>query len=192
MKWVDWKRSVACLVHRIFLTSQQLVKKYERGDLIKSDWLDKMAWRKMEEVHAAETAKSENLFLYIDLPRFDFPVIFSEPEAPTASTSALLPTVSQPPLPTSVSSAFTSEPHLWAIIDPDVARENPVEDKHRRLVRSHRSSPYDRELKPNAKIRDELGVRCCFSLFRTLYLTISTRKFSITLLVNRSPLRKRI
>ena len=39
-----------------------------------------------------------------------------------------------------------------------MARENPVEDKHRRLVRSHRSSPYDRELKPNAKIRDELGV----------------------------------
>ena len=36
--------------------------------------------------------------------------------------------------------------------------ENPVEDKHRRLVRSHRSSPYDRELKPNAKIRDDLGV----------------------------------
>lgn len=35
--------------------------------------------------------------------------------------------------------------------------ENPVEDKHRRLVRSHRSSPYDRELKPNAKIRDDLG-----------------------------------
>jgi hypothetical protein len=39
-----------------------------------------------------------------------------------------------------------------------MGRENPVEDKHRRLVRSHRSSPYDRELKPNAKIRDELGV----------------------------------
>jgi hypothetical protein len=26
-----------------------------------------------------ETEKSENLFLYIDMPRFDFPVIFSEP-----------------------------------------------------------------------------------------------------------------
>lgn len=51
-------------------------------------------FRKMEEIHAvstrivmlqvthvvkAETEKSENLFLYIDLPRFDFPVIFSEP-----------------------------------------------------------------------------------------------------------------
>jgi len=28
------------------------VKKYERGDLPKSDWLDKMAFRKMEEIHA--------------------------------------------------------------------------------------------------------------------------------------------
>ena len=36
--------------------------------------------------------------------------------------------------------------------------ENPVEDKHRRLVRSHRSGPLDREMKPNAAIRDELNV----------------------------------
>jgi len=26
----------------------------------------------------AETEKSENLYLYIDMPRFDFPVIFNE------------------------------------------------------------------------------------------------------------------
>lgn len=55
-----------------------------------------------------------------------------------------------------------SENAFWTIIDPEVARDNPVEDKHRRLVRSHRSGPYDRELKPNAKIRDELAVsRLC-------------------------------
>ncbi|KAJ7071604.1 atypical/PIKK/PI3K protein kinase [Mycena amicta] len=136
---------------------EKLVKKYERGDLQKSEWLDKMAWRKMEEVHTAEAAKSENLFLYIDLPRFDFPVIFSEPETPAASTSAPVPELPQPPLPSSTASTFSAEPHLWAVIDPEVSRENPVEDKHRRLVRSHRSSPYDRELKPNAKIRDELA-----------------------------------
>jgi phosphatidylinositol 3-kinase len=58
-----------------------------------------------------------------------------------------------------MSTPFAVDPHFWAAIDPDVTRENPVEDKHRRLVRSHRSSPYDRELKPNAKIRDDLGVR---------------------------------
>lgn len=50
------------------------------------------------------------------------------------------------------------DPHLWVVVDPDVFRENPVEDKNRRLVRSHRSGPLDRDLKPNAKIRDELSV----------------------------------
>ena len=53
---------------------------------------------------------------------------------------------------------------MWAVVDPDIPRENPVEDKHRRLVRSHRSSPYDRELKPNTKLRDELGVRTISSV----------------------------
>lgn len=44
------------------------------------------------------------------------------------------------------------------ILDPDLHRDNPVEAKHRRLVRSHRSGPLDRDLKPNPKIRDELNV----------------------------------
>ncbi|KAK0193584.1 atypical/PIKK/PI3K protein kinase [Armillaria mellea] len=137
---------------------EKLVKKYERGDLPKSDWLDKMTFRKMEEVHAAETQKSDNLYLYIDLPRFDFPVIFNEPEPPpqpAASTSSAPPPPT--PVPGASSSATHDSHHLWSIIDPDIARENPVEDKHRRLVRSHRSGPYDRELKPNAKIRDSIG-----------------------------------
>ncbi|TFK83452.1 atypical/PIKK/PI3K protein kinase [Polyporus arcularius HHB13444] len=137
---------------------EKLLKKYERGDLPKSEWLDRLTFRKVEELHKAETEKSENLFLYIDLPCFDFPVIFSEPGAsnvPSASTSALTPVATTPAPPTST---FAADTHLWAIVDPDIARENPVEDKHRRLVRSHRSSPYDRELKPNAKIRDELSV----------------------------------
>ena len=73
------------------------------------------------------------------------------------TSSAQIPTTSQAPA-ASISSSFAPDSNLWTVIDPDVARENPVEDKHRRLVRSHRSSPYDRELKPNAKIRDELGV----------------------------------
>ncbi|KAF8896526.1 putative atypical/PIKK/PI3K protein kinase [Infundibulicybe gibba] len=135
---------------------EKLVKKYERGDLPKSDWLDKMAFRKMEEIHAAETEKSNNLFLYIDLPRFDFPVVFSEPARnfPSAPAPIAAPAT---PAPALNSSLNIESLHLWSVVDPEISRENPVEDKHRRLVRSHRSSPYDRELKPNAKIRDELG-----------------------------------
>lgn len=76
---------------------EKLVKKHERGDITRMDWLDKLAFRQIEQIHAvsrcvsggatsgadavvlqAESDKSDNLFLYIDMPRFDFPVVFSE------------------------------------------------------------------------------------------------------------------
>ncbi|GJJ08564.1 hypothetical protein Clacol_002783 [Clathrus columnatus] len=34
---------------------EKLVKKHERGDLPKSDWLDKMTFRRMEEIHAVSS-----------------------------------------------------------------------------------------------------------------------------------------
>ena len=74
---------------------------------------------------------------------------------PPTSATIVAPTTN--PAGTSISTSFASDTHLWTIVDPEVARENPVEDKHRRLIRSHRSSPHDRGLKPNAKIRDELA-----------------------------------
>lgn len=195
----------------------KLVKKYERGDMPKSDWLDKLVFRRMEEMHAvccdlspaetnvhsaqAETDKSENLFLYIDLPRFDFPVVFTEPvrllhvsktlivqltkqesHASSLSTSGQSSSLHPPSTPSSV----TSDPRLWLIVDPDMARENPVEDKHRRLVRSHRNGPLDRELKPNAKIRDELNVNLLV-FCQILSLTLHKRKSSIIHLVSSSP-----
>lgn len=51
-----------------------------------------------------------------------------------------------------------SDASIFPIVDPDIARDNPVEAKHLRLVRSHRSGPLDREMKPNAATRDELNV----------------------------------
>jgi phosphatidylinositol 3-kinase len=77
--------------------------------------------------------------------------------------------------------SMATDAHLWSVVDPEVARDNPVEDKHRRLVRSHRSSPYDRELKPNAKIRDELGVGVNSNLLSHQYTDlIFCREFSTT------------
>ncbi|EJD49671.1 phosphatidylinositol 3-kinase [Auricularia subglabra TFB-10046 SS5] len=154
---------------------EKLMKKYEKGDLQSVEWLDKLAFRRMEEIHAEETAKSEHLFLYIDLPRFDFPIVFTEPEpvqstsaTPVASTSAAPAPRNAAEAPAASMQAISSDGSLWQIIDPEIARENPVEDKHRRLVRSHRSGPLDRELKPNAKIRDELGVILAYPPSRVL------------------------
>lgn len=153
---------------------EKLVKKYERGDLPKCDWLDKMAFRKMEELHAAATEKSEDLWLYVDFPRFDFPVIFTELPAlqaqppPPPPPPSQLSNAHQAQTAASTSALLAPDSGVWAIVDPEASRENPVEDKHRRLVRSHRSSPYDRELKPNSKIRDELGVILRYSPSQSL------------------------
>lgn len=74
---------------------------------------------------------------------------------------------------------INSDPNLWAVIDPEIGRENPVEDKHRRLVRSHRTGPLDRELKPNADIRDDLNVSSIVyeNPFRQLIVYPFSRKF---------------
>lgn len=45
---------VSCLECRCCNTdiSSQLVKDYERGDLAKIDWLDRLAFRQLEQTHA--------------------------------------------------------------------------------------------------------------------------------------------
>ena len=38
----------------------QLVKEYERGDIPKIDWLDRLAFRQLERVHAVHFFNSSN------------------------------------------------------------------------------------------------------------------------------------
>lgn len=54
------------------------MKDHERGDIVKIDWLDRLAFRQVEKIHQRESDASDHLYLYIDLPRFDFPVVYSE------------------------------------------------------------------------------------------------------------------
>ncbi|KHJ30663.1 putative phosphatidylinositol 3-kinase [Erysiphe necator] len=112
----------------------------------------------------------ESFTLYVELSRFDFPIVFADheyPIPPISSLQQLSPSQSNimsKPLPEvhygpgingPEYSNFSS--HL-KVYDPEVgARDNPAESKHRRLVRSHRTGVVDRDLKPNAKVRDELN-----------------------------------
>jgi phosphatidylinositol 3-kinase len=112
--------------------------------------------------------------LYVELPRFDFPVVFSDHEYPpppissmqhlSSSQSAIIP---KPPPEIQLGPGVNGHREdgdsgfggrLVRVYDPEVgARDNPAESKHRRLVRSHRTGVMDRDLKPNAKVRDELN-----------------------------------
>lgn len=75
--------------------------------------------------------------LFIRLPLFDFPVVYNEKEY----------------------DGLRLRDSLMACLvwDPDLGAENVVEARHRKLARSHRTGPLDRDLKPNAKLRDELN-----------------------------------
>ncbi|KIH87667.1 phosphatidylinositol 3-kinase [Sporothrix brasiliensis 5110] len=112
--------------------------------------------------------------LNVEFPRFDFPVVFVDHEYPPPPISSLQNLsasqsgiVLKPPpevhLGPGIDGAVGDSAlggRLVRVYDPEVgARDNPAESKHRRLVRSqHRHGTLDKDLKPNAKVRDELNV----------------------------------
>ena len=116
----------------------------------------------------------EELFtLYIDLPRWDFPIVFEDHEYGPSKTikdfqhASTLSGVSTKPPPevrygpgiAAGNAVVDDEEHpVIQIFDPEqFQRENPCETKHRRLVRSDRNAYFDSDQKPNAKLRDELN-----------------------------------
>lgn len=125
-----------------------------------------------EKVAAEDHAQpgAEIFTLYIELPRFDFPVVFSDHEYPLPAISSFQHMSSsqsniilKPPPEMQLGPGINGDKggqgaRLIRIYDPEVgARDNPAESKHRRLVRSHRTGVMDRDLKPNPKVRDELN-----------------------------------
>lgn len=118
--------------------------------------------------------EDERFTLYVELPRFDFPIVFADHEYPPPPISSLQHLSSsqsnimlKPPPEVQygpgINGLGDNDDHgfggrLVRVYDPEVgARDNPAESKHRRLVRSHRSGVLDKDLKPNAKVRDELN-----------------------------------
>lgn len=126
-----------------------------------------------------EDRRPSNFVLNIELPRFDFAVAFADHEYPPPPISSLQhmsssqsnivlkppPEVQFGPGINGVGDATTGGSRLIRVYDPEVgARDNPAESKHRRLVRSqHRHGVLDKDLKPNAKVRDELNVIMSYS-----------------------------
>jgi phosphatidylinositol 3-kinase len=160
---------------RYFLcvADEQLMKDHERGDIVKIDWLDRLAFRQIEQVHQRESANSDRLYLYVDLPRFDFPVVFSEQASHSIGddTDRQEGHVPQPPIPLLTPSGqappttsglapnmLSTDAHLWRTYDPDAWRDNPVEVKHRKLLRSQRLGDEGKDLKPGPADRDRLNV----------------------------------
>lgn len=124
---------------------ERLIKKHESGDLPQVDWLDNLVFRQIEKMNKDEANQTDQNLLYIDLIQFEMPVVFAD-----------IGYASRAITPATVSSDF--------ILDPEINKENPIETKYRKqVVRNHKFTQLDKELKPNAKIRDEIRTIIEFS-----------------------------
>lgn len=179
---------------------EALMKKHEMGEIPENRWLDQMVFRKMEQLERNtyrsgpkyarktdapksngiedddgsedESLDEDKFFLYVEFPRFDHPIVFTDREYPappisTMQSSSLSDIRLKPPPEVSFGPGINDgvgedDPEIGRMIriyDPEVGiRDNPAESKHRRLVRNHRTGVMDRDMKPNAKARDELNV----------------------------------
>lgn len=115
----------------------------------------------------------ERFALYVDFPRFDFPIVFEDQsyDPPKImrdfqNSNALGGPNAKPPPEVRYGPGIAAgnlvvddEEHpVIQIFDPEqFQKENPCEQKHRRLVRSDRNAYFDADQKPNAKVRDELN-----------------------------------
>jgi hypothetical protein len=71
----------------------------------------------------------------------------------------LLPPTNPPPTLSGIPpNMLSTDPHLWRTYDPDAWRENPIETKHRKLLRSQRLGDEGKDLKPGPVDRDRLNV----------------------------------
>ncbi|KAL5598929.1 hypothetical protein BROUX41_003752 [Berkeleyomyces rouxiae] len=136
----------------------------------------------LTESNGADKSSPARFYLNIELARFDFPIVFADHEyAPPPVASLQYSTRNQaqqvlrrPPPQVQFgpgishgggsgsgggsSAADAVAGPLFKVYDAEIGRDNPVEAKHRRLFRSaHRNGILDKDLKPNAKVRDELN-----------------------------------
>ncbi|KAJ2709310.1 Phosphatidylinositol (PI) 3-kinase, partial [Coemansia spiralis] len=117
----------------------ETLRRYDDGDVPHVDWLDALAMGRIGEIEAREQEQAAGLYIHVEFPRFDFAVAFGE--APLDDPLTVQP----------------QEARYCMVFDPEMYRDNPAEGKHRRLLRGYRTGQLDRELKPNASIRDQLN-----------------------------------
>lgn len=116
-----------------------------------------------------------SFFLYIEFPRFDHPIVFTDHEYPPPPVSSIQVPATQttntvnfkPPPEVQLGPGIHADANgasdtdgggsLIGIYDPEIGYpDNPAETKHRRLIRGQRNA-LDRDLKPNPKMRDFLN-----------------------------------
>ncbi|KAM7484229.1 hypothetical protein LguiA_000238 [Lonicera macranthoides] len=120
---------------------EKLMNKYERGQIQRVDWLDRLAFKAIEKVKERESIRngSSHLYLVVDFCSFEHRVVFQE-----SGANFLIP------------SPIASTNELVTVWDPEVGKINPSEHKQLKLARSLTRGIIDRDLKPSSNERKSI------------------------------------
>uniref|UniRef100_A0A1B6LQ06 Phosphatidylinositol 3-kinase catalytic subunit type 3 n=1 Tax=Graphocephala atropunctata TaxID=36148 RepID=A0A1B6LQ06_9HEMI len=121
----------------------KLAKKHREGHLPEVDWMDRLAFCKIEQIKEAEKRSSDYLYLMVEFPEITkdgtkYSVVFYEQDGEELYQ-------------------FRDHPDIVLVPDSEVLQENLVENKHHNLTRSLHRGVSDKDLKPNSSIRDKLN-----------------------------------
>ncbi|XP_047330711.1 phosphatidylinositol 3-kinase, root isoform [Impatiens glandulifera] len=118
---------------------EKLVNKYERGQIQRVDWLDRLAFKTMDKIKERESGKGSCMYLVVEFCSFEHRIVFQE-----SGANVLIP------------SPITSSNELVTVWDPEVGKINPSEHKQLKLARSLTRGIIDRDLKPSSSERKSI------------------------------------
>ncbi|XP_055931311.1 phosphatidylinositol 3-kinase catalytic subunit type 3-like [Argiope bruennichi] len=124
----------------------KLTKRHRNGHMIKMDWLDRLTFREIEMINEKEKRSSNFLYLMIEFPRIvignqECTLVYFEEDGDALCYN-------------------NNSCEIVLVPDPEISGQNLVEAKHHRLARSLRNGPTDRDLKPNAAVKNQLMAIC--------------------------------
>lgn len=134
----------------------KLSKNHKNGRMMKVDWMDRLTFREVEMINERQKRCSEQVYLMVEFPCMHFnncptnvTLLYYEKDADNVTYNPRKGTIT-------------------TLYDPDLEEENLVEDKHYRLARSVRAGLLEKELKPNAAVRDRLMTLISYPATKTL------------------------
>ncbi|KAG8225411.1 hypothetical protein J437_LFUL004611 [Ladona fulva] len=121
----------------------QLTKKHRNGQMIKIDWLDRLTFREIEMINEKEKRSSDCMYLMVEFPVIEVnsvphAVVYYEKDGDEVYQ-------------------FRVQADIVTVPDNEILQDNLVESKHHKLARSLRSGVSDKDVKPNATVRDTLN-----------------------------------
>jgi len=142
--------------------------KYENGQFPRIQWLDKLVLPKLDKLN--ETITDEKFYLYIELPNFELPIVYSDITfnvpgvSNTTEETSVVENVNSSLIINSVDIPMSKSSKQLKVFDPDfqflttqTMQLDPIEMKFHKLERNlNNNTILDKEIKPSPQLRDEL------------------------------------